>query len=147
MATCMYIMWHVFSTWSLSLVKMHLFFECVVTKELWKTTTTLTEVPKQVASLRICQKTHRTPNIVHIVALWLSWKLRDGICFSRSSWIGMHVFLWKIGYTLVQWVILCSEGEKKLKCVNGALECVTCQAPLLMWLEPSREKLMVLYIR
>jgi hypothetical protein len=69
---------------------MHLFFECVVTKELWMTIATLTGVPEQVnflsvASLRICKKTHRTPNIVHIVALLLSWKLRDDICFNRSS--------------------------------------------------------------
>jgi hypothetical protein len=87
--------------------------------------------------LWICEKTQQVPNIIHDVALWSLWKLRNDLCFNGSSWSCMQVLYLKVGYTLACWKVLCPKGKRsKLERVSGALELLMRQAPPLMWPEP-----------
>jgi hypothetical protein len=122
---------------------MHLFFECVVAKEVWKQISKMTGVKLQVnlllvSSMWICEKTQQIPNIVHAAVLWSIWKIRNDLCFNGSRWSSMQVVFLKVGYTLARWKILCPEGKKsELERTMEALELLARQAPQLMWPEPG----------
>jgi hypothetical protein len=74
---------------------MYLFFECVVTKELWKTIATLTGVPEQVnflsvARLQICKKTHRTPKFLTLyILLHYDYRGNLGMVFVLADLVGL----------------------------------------------------------
>jgi hypothetical protein len=83
----------------------HLFCECAVAKEMWCQLSMLTGIKLQVnlfsvSSLWICEKTNQVPNIVHAAALWSLWKLRNDLCFNRSSWSCMQVLYLRVVHTL-----------------------------------------------
>ena len=122
---------------------MHLFFECVVAREVWKNISALPGVTSvsdylSVARLWICEKTHKISNIVHAAVLWTLWKYRNDLCFNRSTWCGMQVIYLKASYTLARWMPLCPEGEKgKLGVVIKELEKLARQVPRILYLEPG----------
>jgi hypothetical protein len=122
---------------------MHLFFECVVAKEVWKQISKLTGVKMQVNLLSIsgrwiCEKIQQIPNVVHAAVLWCIWKIRNDLCFNGSRWSSMQVVFLKVGYTLARWKILCPEGKRsKLERAMEALELLARQAPQLMWSKPG----------
>jgi hypothetical protein len=83
-----------------------------------------------VSCLCICDKTHRTSNIVHTVVLWSVWKVRNDIFYNKSGWHDMQVVFRKVAYTLAHWELLCLEGEReKLWRISGVLEALACRAP------------------
>jgi hypothetical protein len=58
-----------------------------IAKMLWENLSSITSKKKQmdmlgVSSLWICEKTHKVSNIVHTVALWSLWKVRNDLCFN-----------------------------------------------------------------
>jgi hypothetical protein len=121
----------------------HLFFECVVARELWKQISMITKIREQVnllaiSRLWICVKTHIVPNIVHAVVLWSLWKCRNEVCFNRRLWSCMQVIYLRVAYTLARWKLLCPEGSRSaLEEVILALEQLARQPPLLTWPEPG----------
>jgi hypothetical protein len=121
----------------------HLFFECVVAREMWKQISMLTGIKLQVnllsiSSLWICEKTNQVPNIVHAAALWSLWKFRNDLCFNGSGWSCMQVLYLKVAHTLGRWKVLCPEEKRsELERVCAALMSLVRQAPPLIWPEPG----------
>jgi hypothetical protein len=121
----------------------HLFFDCVVARELWKQISVITKIHGQVnllaiSSLWICDKTHVVSNIVHAAALWSLWKSRNEVCFNKRSWSCMQVIYLKVAYTLVRWKLLCPEGSKReLEGAILALKQLARQPSLLTWPKPG----------
>jgi hypothetical protein len=96
----------------------HLFFECVVVKEMWRDLFSITGITVNVglfdvSRLWICEKSHIVTNIVHAAALWSVWKLRNDLCFKRLSWTGMQVMFHRISLHLARWQLICPEGKKR----------------------------------
>jgi hypothetical protein len=113
----------------------HLFFECVVARELWKKISMLTRIREQVnllaiSGLWICEKTYIIPSIVHADVLWSLWKCRNEVSFNRKSWSCMQVIYLRVAYTLARWKLLCPEGSRNaLEEVILALEQLARQPP------------------
>lgn len=121
----------------------HLFFECVVAREMWRNISIPSNsgIPSDIldiANLWISNKTHVVQNIVRTAALWCVWKCRNDMCFNRVSWSGMQAIYLRVAYTLVRWQLLCPEKEKdKLVNVIRNLEVMAFQPLPLMWPDPG----------
>jgi hypothetical protein len=105
----------------------HLFFECVVAKEVWRALGPLTGIvlnPKMldISSKWLCVKKFEAQNIVHAVVIWSLWKIRNYLCFNRVPWSGMQMVYLKVSYTLARSEPLWSqERRESINGVSGAL--------------------------
>jgi hypothetical protein len=100
----------------------HLFFDCVVAKELWRRISSVVgrELGESLEYVGICwlsNKQFTSINIISSDALWALWKLRNVLCFQNTAWKSMGGLLMKIVILAQNWTILCPNGKKEeLQC-------------------------------
>jgi hypothetical protein len=69
----------------------HLFFECVVAKQVWVNISTCLNIHcgdcfESVGKMWLCNKKYMIENIFTSAALWGLWKLRNFLCFHAGRW-------------------------------------------------------------
>jgi hypothetical protein len=102
----------------------HLFFDCVVAKQMWEHISDCTETLcgscfENIGTLWISNKKNVVTNIFTSAALWGLWKLRNSLAFREGRWKDVNSLLQKIATLVHNWKILCpvqqtSELEQKL---------------------------------
>ena len=117
----------------------HLFFECVVAKEIWSSVQFLTEV--DISPICLSNITKLWPdkkfsveNVVHASVLWAIWLVRNNSFFNHVVWLGLQVVWRKSAFNLAQWNILFTGSEKeKMMTMANAMEHLARAPPLLSW--------------
>ena len=121
----------------------HLFYDCIVARNLWQKICEITKVSEvnnmlSVSRWWISDKNHKFLNIIHTAALWSLWRMRNDICFNRTVSSGMQVLYVRVAYTLAKWRLLCPEGAKgELDAAVRNLDALARAPPMLMWPEPG----------
>jgi hypothetical protein len=95
----------------------HLFFDCVVSKQLWCCLSKIFQVHlgdslDSVGRFWLSNKQNGVLNMVSSAAFWSVWKLRNDICFQRTKWKGMDILLHKVASLVQNWIILCREEKR-----------------------------------
>ncbi|RLN36127.1 hypothetical protein C2845_PM03G35150 [Panicum miliaceum] len=93
----------------------HLFFDCVVAKQVWTSISELLGLEigsdfESVGSKWLCNKKFLVHNMISSAALWSIWKLRNNIHFQNSRWRDLGSLLLRITRTIQNWIIL-SPGQ------------------------------------
>jgi hypothetical protein len=96
----------------------HVFFECVVAKEMWIRISNAIgrDIGNSFESIGICWLSNRkfaAINILSSATLWALWKLRNALCFQNSLWQDMGKLLMNIVVMAQNWIILCPPEKKK----------------------------------
>jgi hypothetical protein len=100
----------------------HVFFECVVAKEMWSRISSAIgrNVGNSFESIGICWLSNRkfaAINILSSAALWAMWKLRNALCFQNFVWQDMRKLLMNIVVMAQNWIMLCPpEKKKEMEC-------------------------------
>jgi hypothetical protein len=89
----------------------HLFFNCVVAKNVWIIISEVLEVGigedyESVAKLWIANKKYVVTNVVTSAVLWSLWKLRNELYFQGVVWLGMKMVLIRVARMLRGWLSL-----------------------------------------
>jgi hypothetical protein len=79
----------------------HLFFDCVVAKEMWKRISVIVrrEVGMSFDNIGVCWLSNKKFTVINIMsspALWAVWKLRNDLCFQNLSWQSMGHLMMRI---------------------------------------------------
>lgn len=90
----------------------HLFFDCVVVKQCWHIMAHILHIRIEenlidIGKYWLSPKKYIVVNIVTSTVLWTVWKLRNEICFQRTSWKSMEILLYRIAGVLQSWTLLC----------------------------------------
>jgi hypothetical protein len=96
----------------------HLFFECVVAKNMWKGLSDIVgrDIGSTFDSIGVCwlsEKKYVNVNILSSAALWGLWKLRNELCFQDGAWISMKHLWWKVAGLVQSWSILCPNNRRE----------------------------------
>ena len=89
----------------------HLFFDCVVAREIWSSVQFLTGVdisPIYISYIAKLwpDKKFSVENVVNASVLWAIWLVRNNSFFNHASWLGLQVVWGKSAFNLAQWSIL-----------------------------------------
>lgn len=95
----------------------HLFFDCVVAKQLWSVMSdifgrSLGSDFLSIGQLWISNNKFLDCNMFSAAALWGLWKLRNKICFQGIAWKDMRLVLMNIAVTVQSWALLCPQVKK-----------------------------------
>ena len=121
----------------------HLFFGCVVAKELWRVIGDFSNSQPWMSISNILEwwssnKNRPADCLLHSAALWALWKYRNDMYFNRIPWSGMQVLWRKTAATLDSWAIRCSDPVKgKVLIMVRKLEQMARSPPLLLWPDPG----------
>ena len=90
----------------------HLFFECVVARQIWRDIADVLNIKiessyESIAGKWLSQKKFCLVNMVSSAVLWSIWKLRNFFVFQHGSWVGMPMFWSRLVIQLEMWVIHC----------------------------------------
>ena len=115
----------------------HLFFYCVVAKNIWSFVSHFFQKPvgtnfESVARFWISNKKHGALNIVSSAVLWCLWKYRNSMIFNNTIWTSITQ-VWGLIHRMIKfWVILTPEVNKAL--VEAFLEALRklLQQPLMI---------------
>lgn len=93
----------------------HLFFDCVVSRQIWPLVSNHFGVDtgtdfESVARLWIANKKHSALNTTNVVVLWCIWKYRNSMIFNNTMWTSIKQVMRLILKTIKNWVILSSDG-------------------------------------
>jgi hypothetical protein len=115
----------------------HLFFECVVAKQLWNVLSSILGIQlggalDNIGKFWLSSKHNGVLNMCTSAAFWSMWKLRNDICFQRKSWRSMAMLLYSMAMMLQNWVILCPK-EKKDALRNTVVQ-IKREASQVLWL-------------
>jgi hypothetical protein len=96
----------------------HLFFMCVVAKQMWIRISEVVsrDVGVCFESIGLCwlsEKKFLTINMITSAALWALWKLRNEMCFQNRAWRNMGRLLMRVVSLIQNWIILCPEGRRE----------------------------------
>jgi hypothetical protein len=96
----------------------HLFFDCVVAKQLWGSLSEILGVQlggtlDNIGKFWLSSKKNGVLNICTSAAFWSLWKLRNDLCFQRKMWRSMAILLCSMAGLLHNWVVLCPEEKKE----------------------------------
>lgn len=121
----------------------HLFFDCVVSVELWRVISDMSNYTNELTSVAMLEwwtrNCNRTADVMfHSAALWTLWRYRNDMCFNHVPWIGMEVLWRKAASTLATWEVLCSGPVKeRILFLVQKLEQLARALPLLLWPDPG----------
>lgn len=92
----------------------HLFFECVVAKEIWSAATILLERPlgahlESIASLWVAGKPLDHVNTICSAILWAIWKHRNNMIFNGVPWISVKQIWWMTLNFIRKWRLIFKE--------------------------------------
>ena len=95
----------------------HLFFDCVVSKQLWHIvsgilSTQLGGSLDNIGQFWLSNERNCIINMCTSAVCWSLWKLRNDMCFQRKMWKSMAMLIHSMVLMLQNWVILCP-AEKK----------------------------------
>jgi hypothetical protein len=90
----------------------HLFFECVVAKQMWIEISDCVELNvgscfESIGKLWISNKKFIVANIFTSAAQWGLWKLKNCFCFQVGQWRGVNLLLQKIIGLIHKWKMMC----------------------------------------
>ena len=99
----------------------HLFFECVVAREIWSSVQILTEVDIPPICLNKITNTwpgkkYSIENAIHDSILWTLWFVRKNSFFNHVVWLDLQVVWRKSAFNLAKWSILFTGREKEKMC-------------------------------
>ena len=121
----------------------HLFFDCVVSIELWRAIADISGVGKisnieNLATWWVSNKKHAVVNALHAAVMWSLWKIRNTLCFNRSVWSGMQKIWRQVAMELAAWEVLFSNDAKiQVSAVVKNLEKLARDPHMLMWPDPG----------
>lgn len=95
---------------------MHLFFDCVVAKQVWEEVNEIIEYKTEVnfesvASRWLCNKKFLIQNMTSSANLWTIWKVRNLLCFQNGNWRDVTQLWSKATALLKNWRIICPKEE------------------------------------
>ena len=95
----------------------HLFFGCVVAKQLWVYVSEVIGKDvgssfESIGSLWLSNKRFLVANMFCSAALWGLWKLRNNLCFQVLKWRDMNYLLLRIATMLQGWTLLCPMEQR-----------------------------------
>ena len=111
----------------------HLFFDCVVAKNLWSFVSSQFSKAvgynfESVAKFWISEKSNSAFNVTSSAVLWCLWKHRNSMIFNNVGWPSMNQVWRDILRTLKFWVVLSSgPGKDRLEIFICSLEQMTRQ--------------------
>jgi hypothetical protein len=96
----------------------HLFFDCVVAKQVWYFISDVVEVDcgdnfESVAKMWLSNKRFCVVNVFTSAALWELWKLRNLLCFKNGQWKNVQSLLRKMLLMIEAWKILCPPLQRR----------------------------------
>jgi hypothetical protein len=106
----------------------HLFFECVVARQMWKGISEALGIEigngfETIGRLWLSNKRFLVHNMLSSVSLWSLWKLRNDLRFQNASWRSVETLLVRIAMTVQNWIIVCpAELKNKLSGSIGELK-------------------------
>jgi hypothetical protein len=79
----------------------HLFFECVVAKEVWKSVSLFFYIQigsdyESIARFWLSNKKHAAMNTICATVLWSIWKSRNAMIFDGQTWLCTKQVWWLI---------------------------------------------------
>lgn len=94
----------------------HLFFECVVAKQLWANISEAIDIDcgrnfESIGNLWLSKK-YTVSNMFTSAALWGLWKLRNYLCFQNGRWKDVSSMMRRIVGMVQNWELLCPEEKK-----------------------------------
>ena len=103
----------------------HLFFGCVVAKQLWVYVSEVIGKDvgssfESIGSLWLSNKRFLVANMFCSAALWGLWKLRNSLCYQGCLWKGVKILIQHVVNMLQNWRLLCP--KEKLLEFNQKLE-------------------------
>ena len=89
----------------------HLFFDCVVAKQMWLQLVHVVNLNKvynfeAVAEFWLSERKHVVLNVCSAAAMWSLWKLRNSLCFQNGRWRGMWQIWRSISIMLKNWELI-----------------------------------------
>ena len=108
----------------------HLFFDCVVSKQIWLLISECLDISigdnfTSIGTMWLSNKRFLVHNIITSAVLWGLWKLRNELCFQNAAWRDIKVILMRIATMAQNWLLLCPEGEKyRMKRVRNNLKMI-----------------------
>ena len=121
----------------------HLFFDCVVSIELWRAIADISGVGKisnieNLATWWVSNKKHAVVNALHSAAMWGLWKIRNNLCFNRSVWYGMQKIWRQVALQLAAWeVLFLTDARTQVSAMVKKIEKLARDPPMLMWPDPG----------
>ena len=116
----------------------HLFFNCIVAKQIWQTISSIFNVAVgdsffSVARFWVANKKHATLNSVCAAALWCLWKTRNILIFNGDPWLNMLQVWRMILYTVKRWKLIFKDN------MNLELETFCDKISLILRTPPALE--------
>jgi len=108
----------------------HLFFDCVVARQVWLAISELLDTDigvnfESVGSKWLSNKKFFILNMITSATLWCIWKLRNDLHFQNKRWRDLGTLLMKIAGTVQNWTILCPGSLKdRLKTLVATLKLI-----------------------
>ena len=89
----------------------HLFFDCIVSKEIWCSVSSffgfnVGSCYLSIAKFWISNKKHAATNAICAAVLWGIWKSRNALIFDNQTWLCMKQVWWMILRTIKKWGLL-----------------------------------------
>jgi hypothetical protein len=89
----------------------HLFFQCIVAKQIWKFITSVFNIQVghdyiSVARFWVANKKHPALNSICAATLWCIWKFRNDMIFNGQTWLNLHQILRMILLSVRRWKII-----------------------------------------
>ena len=117
----------------------HLFFNCVVARELWREIFSPMGCNIELNSHGLLEWWARNDNktadiMLHAAALWALWRYRNDIYFNDEPWLGMQVMWQKTASFLTSWEIKCADTvQRRCRLLVQRMEHLARAPPLLLW--------------
>jgi hypothetical protein len=115
----------------------HLFFTCVVAKQLWHVFSKTFDIHQLIVSFEdigkfwLSNKCNGILNMFTLAAVWCLWKLRNDLCFQRSTWKSMAILLFQVAVMVEKWKILYPEEEV----ISQKVKLFKKEAAQVLWLQ------------
>jgi hypothetical protein len=92
----------------------HLFFECIVAKRIWISTSNFLNLQlgsdfESIAKYWLANKKHSVTNSICAAILWSIWKTRNAMIFDNQLWLCSKQVWWLILKTIRKWKLIWKE--------------------------------------
>jgi hypothetical protein len=116
----------------------HLFFECAVAKQLWTVLSNIFGIQlissfEDVGKFWLSNKHNGILNLFTSAAVWCLWKLRNDLCFQRSSWKSMPILIFQVAVMAEKWKILYPEEKKEV--ISQKVKMFKDKANQVLWMQ------------